>query len=102
MSSKIPLLSAFLHQNGLDEVLGLRLLESRDPDVSVEVTEGISNIMMPRGAVDSSSFLPCGCSARMEMASATVWNTVTRIETVPIQATELMGAVRHGARWEVH
>ncbi|KAH7019807.1 hypothetical protein EDB80DRAFT_820410 [Ilyonectria destructans] len=51
-------LSAFFHQNGLDQVLGLRLLESRDPDVSVEVTEGTSNIMLPQGAVDTQQLIP--------------------------------------------
>lgn len=51
-------LSAFLHQNRLDQVLGLRLLESRDPEVSVEVTEGTSNIMLSRGAVDGQQLIP--------------------------------------------
>ncbi|KPM37935.1 hypothetical protein AK830_g8613, partial [Neonectria ditissima] len=51
-------LSAFLRQNGLDQVLGLRLLDSRDPDVSIEVTEGTSNIMLPQGAIDGQQLIP--------------------------------------------
>lgn len=51
-------LSGFIHSHRLENILGLRLLESRDPEVSVEVTEGTSNIMLPRGAVDAKQLIP--------------------------------------------
>ena len=51
-------LSDFLNRHDLEEVLGIRLLESRDPGISVEVTEGASNIMLPKGAVDEKSLIP--------------------------------------------
>ncbi|KAI1325827.1 hypothetical protein F5Y16DRAFT_411223 [Xylariaceae sp. FL0255] len=50
-------LSEFLYEHGLENILGLKLLELRDPEVSVEVTEGISNIMLPRGAVDDNQLI---------------------------------------------
>ncbi|KAG8412960.1 hypothetical protein J3458_013383 [Metarhizium acridum] len=51
-------LSHFLLDTKLDQVLGLRLLDSRDTSVSVEVTERNSNIMLPLGAVDEKNVIP--------------------------------------------
>ena len=44
-------LSGFLHDHGLEGILGVRLLDSYDPDRPMEVTEGKTNIMMPSGSV---------------------------------------------------
>jgi hypothetical protein len=48
----------FLAEHGLDQVLGLRDLDQRDPKLNVEVTEGRANIMMPRGSVPESELIP--------------------------------------------
>lgn len=50
-------LSTFLLQHDLQQVLGIRLLESRDASVSVEVTEGQSNIMLPKEAVNEETLV---------------------------------------------
>lgn len=50
-------ISALLHQHGLDNVLGLRALDRYDPELSVEITEGKTNIMMPRGSVKDSELI---------------------------------------------
>lgn len=50
-------LSAFLHQSNLDQILGVRMLDSRDTNASVEVTEGRSNIMLTKGSVDEESLI---------------------------------------------
>lgn len=50
-------ISALLHQHGLDNVLGLRSLDRYDPELSVEITEGKTNIMIPRGSVKDSELI---------------------------------------------
>jgi hypothetical protein len=42
-------LSDLLHQHNLQDLFGLRLLGDFDPALPMEVTEGKTNIMMPRG-----------------------------------------------------
>lgn len=44
-------LSSLLHQHGLDKILGLRVLDKHDSELTVEVTEGNMNIMIRRGIV---------------------------------------------------
>jgi len=46
-----------LHKLGLQEVFGLRYLDEYDPELSMEITEGNTNIMMPRGSVADSSLI---------------------------------------------
>ncbi|KID68916.1 hypothetical protein MBR_08919, partial [Metarhizium brunneum ARSEF 3297] len=48
----------FLQHSELDQVLGLRVLDSRDPGASIEVTERNSNIMIPLGAIDEANVIP--------------------------------------------
>lgn len=50
-------LAALLHQYGLEDVLGVRLLDKYDPGLSVEVTEGKTNIMILRGSVKESDLI---------------------------------------------
>lgn len=50
-------LSALLEQHGLEDVLGLRILDGRDSELSVEVTEGRANIMLPRRAFEPESLI---------------------------------------------
>ncbi|EER24714.1 hypothetical protein D8B26_006899 [Coccidioides posadasii str. Silveira] len=50
-------ISALLHQHGLENVLGVRSLDRYDPDLSVEITEGKTNIMIPRGSVKDSELI---------------------------------------------
>jgi len=42
---------------GLQETFGLRYLDEYDPELSLEITEGNANIMMPRGSVTDSSVI---------------------------------------------
>ncbi|KUL81524.1 hypothetical protein ZTR_10336 [Talaromyces verruculosus] len=42
---------------GLEGVFGLRYLDEYDPNLSMEITEGNANIMMPRGSVPDSSLI---------------------------------------------
>jgi hypothetical protein len=44
-------LSDMLVELGLHQLLGLRDLDQREPELNVEVTEGKANIMIPRGSV---------------------------------------------------
>jgi hypothetical protein len=46
-----------LRNLGLQDVFGLRYLDEYDPELSMEVTEGNTNIMMPRGSVPDSSVI---------------------------------------------
>ncbi|KAK2777152.1 hypothetical protein FQN53_002353, partial [Emmonsiellopsis sp. PD_33] len=46
-------ISALLRQHGLDNVLGVRSLGRHDSELSVEITEGKTNIMMPRAIAES-------------------------------------------------
>lgn len=50
-------ISALLHQHGLENVLGVRSLDGYDPELSVEITEGKTNIMIPRGSVKDSELI---------------------------------------------
>ncbi|KAL4934821.1 hypothetical protein BDV06DRAFT_217856 [Aspergillus oleicola] len=50
-------LSALLHQHGLENILGVRSLDRYDPDLSVEITEGKANIMIPRGSFKESELI---------------------------------------------
>lgn len=50
-------ISALLHQHSLENVLGVRSLDRYDPDLSVEITEGKTNIMIPRGSVNDSELI---------------------------------------------
>ncbi|KAJ5456057.1 uncharacterized protein N7458_004321 [Penicillium daleae] len=49
--------SVLLHQYGLENVLGVRSLDRHDPELSVEVTEGKTNIMIQRGSVNDSELI---------------------------------------------
>jgi hypothetical protein len=63
----------FLADHQLDGVIGLRDLDQHDASVNVEVTEGKSNIMLPRGSVPQSMLIPAFGfmgSTRMIAASA--------------------------------
>lgn len=42
----------------VDNFLGLRHLEGRNPDFNVEVTENNANIMIPRDAADNDKLIP--------------------------------------------
>ncbi|KAJ5677529.1 uncharacterized protein N7477_003162 [Penicillium maclennaniae] len=44
-------LSRLLHDHNLENMLGVRFLDTFDPKLSVEVTEGKTNLMIPRGSV---------------------------------------------------
>ncbi|KAK2803796.1 hypothetical protein FQN51_003026 [Onygenales sp. PD_10] len=50
-------ISALLRQHGLENVLGVRSLDRYDSELSVEITEGKTNIMMPRGSVKDSELI---------------------------------------------
>lgn len=50
-------LSALLHQHGLENILGVRSLDRYDPELSVEITEGNTNIMTPKGSVRESELI---------------------------------------------
>ena len=50
-------LSNMLYRLGLQELFGVRVLDNRDPQLSLEVTEGKTNIMMPRGSVPDSAVI---------------------------------------------
>ncbi|KAK3318232.1 hypothetical protein B0H66DRAFT_532742 [Apodospora peruviana] len=47
-----------LADRGFDQLLGLRDLDQRDPEMGVEVTEGKANIMMPRCIIPESELVP--------------------------------------------
>jgi hypothetical protein len=51
-------LSALLYRSRLDQVVGLRLLDSHDSELAVEVTEGNVNIMLPRGTIPDTQLIP--------------------------------------------
>lgn len=46
-----------LQRYGMDEILGLRELEWRSSNLSLEVTEGNANIIMVAGAVPTDSLI---------------------------------------------
>lgn len=48
-------LRTLLHQIHLQNLFGVRLLDTHDPNLTLEVTEGRTNIMMPRGSVSDSA-----------------------------------------------
>lgn len=50
-------LSDLLDRLDLKNVFGLRVLDDYDPNYSMEVTEGNSNIMLPRGSVPDSEVI---------------------------------------------
>jgi hypothetical protein len=50
-------LALLLRRYGMDELLGLRVLEQRDSDLSLEVTEGNANIMVAAGALPTDSMI---------------------------------------------
>lgn len=50
-------LSSLLYDIGLENLLGVRLLDSYDPNRPKEVTEGKTNIMMPRGSVPDADLI---------------------------------------------
>lgn len=50
-------LSALLYQHGLENILGVRSLDRYDPELSVEITEGKTNIMIPKGSVRESELI---------------------------------------------
>jgi hypothetical protein len=50
-------LATLLQRHGMDEILGLRALEQRNSDLSLEVTEGNANIMVVAGAVPTDSLI---------------------------------------------
>lgn len=50
-------LSCLLHDHNLENVLGVRCLDKFDPELSVEVTEGKTNIMISRGSVQNSELI---------------------------------------------
>lgn len=50
-------LSALLEQHGLENVLRLRILNSHDSKLSIEVTEGRVNIMLPRRVFEPESLI---------------------------------------------
>jgi hypothetical protein len=47
--------SNLLREHDLDEIFGVRLLDDHDPELSMEVTEGKANIMMPVGSLPDSA-----------------------------------------------
>ncbi|KAL4981459.1 hypothetical protein BDW68DRAFT_183473 [Aspergillus falconensis] len=49
--------STLLHQHGLENVLDVRSLDGYDPELSVEITEGKTNIMILGGSVKDSEFI---------------------------------------------
>jgi hypothetical protein len=51
-------LSVLLRQHGLDEVLGIRVLDKHNPELTVEVTEGKVNMMIRRGTVPDDELIP--------------------------------------------
>ncbi|KAL1867181.1 hypothetical protein Plec18167_008722 [Paecilomyces lecythidis] len=50
-------LADLLRQYDLDKVFGVRSLTEYNPELSVEVTEGKTNIMIPRGSVQESDLI---------------------------------------------
>ncbi|KAF2231934.1 hypothetical protein EV356DRAFT_277210 [Viridothelium virens] len=50
-------LSILLHELGVQETFGLRYLGGHDSALSMEITEGRANIMMPRGAIPDSEVI---------------------------------------------
>lgn len=50
-------LSSLLYDIGLENMLGVRLLDSYDPDRPMKVTEGKTNIMMPRGSIPDADLI---------------------------------------------
>lgn len=56
-SEVFPRISVLLHQHGLENVLGVRSLDGYDPELSVEITEGKTNIMIRRGSVENSKLV---------------------------------------------
>jgi hypothetical protein len=50
-------LSSLLYQHRLDQVLGLRVLDKHDSELTVEITEGNMNIMIRRGIVPENELI---------------------------------------------
>lgn len=48
---------SLLSQHGLEKVFGLRTLEGHDPGLSIEVTEGSANIMLPPTSIAPDSLI---------------------------------------------
>jgi len=50
-------LSDLLCASGLDQILGLRILDKRESELPVEITKGKMNIMIPRGVIPESELI---------------------------------------------